>query len=136
MTGVIKWLLKLYVRFSRFFKVPKMTFYILSCCTFSRALISALVYAEHVEISYVSQLSSLRVWKVVPGALLPAAGLRLPATVATDAWSTAAASPLDSVSSLTTYISGLQAALPRNLPALNDTPDGEHSSWQFSRLGG
>jgi len=64
--------------------------------------------------------------QMVPGALLPATGLRLPASVTTDGWTSA--SPLDNVNSLANYITGLHAALPRSLPALNDTPEGACSS--------
>ena len=61
---------------------------------------------------------------MVPGALLSASNLRPPTPVTVDGWPTP--STLDNVSSLTNYISGLNSALPYNMPSMSDISEGMH----------
>ena len=60
---------------------------------------------------------------MVPGALLSSSGLRPSTPVTVDAWPSAA-SPLDNVNSLASYITHLHGALPYNLNALSDISEG------------
>ena len=109
-----------------------MTFFLFFCFSFSE--ITVLLRAGCVLLHATRLLTRAygSCLQMVPGALLPTAGLRLPTTVGADGWSS---TPLDSFTSLANYITGLRdtAAPPRNLPALTDPPEGECSSL-YARL--